>query len=233
MGLVGLQAAIIAARAAPASNLMDRRNPRGETGFPGYRPVAGHIVSLSPRAIVPEHIMGKFTVSPIRKSSTTPAKTARGASPGLYERDCYAWSIEQAKALRERRFADLDIENLAEEIEDVGKSEYRALESALTVLLMHLLKWDHQPSRRSRSWEATVRDQRRSAIKTLSKNPSLQSKLDELVRDAYESARDRASGETDLPVERFPEVNPYDWPTMMERPIEFDRDRDLAQGKDR
>ena len=73
----------------------------------------------------------------------------------LYERDLYAWSQEQARLLKAGRLDEVDAENVAEEILDVGRNEYDKLESALRVLLTHMLKWDHQPERRSRSWENT------------------------------------------------------------------------------
>ena len=76
-----------------------------------------------------------------------------------YEADIMAWAQEQARLLRARRFDALDIEHLAEEIEDVGKSEQRELENRMAVLLAHLLKWQHQPARRGSSW-ATIRHQR-------------------------------------------------------------------------
>ena len=82
--------------------------------------------------------------------------TKRPRSAPLYERDLYAWSLEQARLLKEGRLDEVDAENVAEEILDVGRNEYDKLESALSVLLMHMLKWDHQPEKRTRSWENTI-----------------------------------------------------------------------------
>ena len=73
-----------------------------------------------------------------------------------YEKDVILWSQEQARALRERDFSKLDIEHLADEIEDVGKSEKRELANRMAVLLAHLLKWRWQPEKRSASWRRTI-----------------------------------------------------------------------------
>jgi hypothetical protein len=83
----------------------------------------------------------------------------------LYERDLYAWSLEQARLLRAGDFAAIDAENIAEEILDVGRTEYRILGSALAVLLMHMLKWDYESERRSRSWVNTIVEQRNRVVK--------------------------------------------------------------------
>ena len=124
-------------------------------------------------------------------SHATSTKRPRPAP--LYERDLYAWSLEQARLLREGRLDEIDAENVAEEILDVGSNEYDKLESALRVLLMHMLKWDHQPEKRSRSWENTIAIQRRHALRQLRKNPSLKSQTDEAVLEGYEDSRRLAS----------------------------------------
>jgi hypothetical protein len=151
-----------------------------------------------------------------------PTKPAPASQPGrpLYEADLHAWAIEQARLLRDGRFDLIDVENIAEEILDVAKTEYRVLESALRVLLTHMLKWDHQPERRSRSWENTIAEHRNRVRDQLADNPSLRSRQDEAVQRAYRDARLRASSETGMDVERFPEVCPYDWDAIMEREFE-------------
>lgn len=153
------------------------------------------------------------------QATNTKAKRAGTpkAEPSLYQTDVYAWSIEQARLLREGRLDEVDRENVAEEILDVGRTEYRVLESALRVLLVHILKWDHQPERRSRSWENTVREQRQVVENQLQDNPSLKARLDEAVGRAYRGARLAASSETDMEVARFPETCPYSWEEIMER----------------
>ena len=141
-------------------------------------------------------------------------RRVRGAP---YDRDVYAWSQEQARLLRAGRFEEIDAVNIAEEILDVGRSEYDKLESALAVLLMHMLKWDHQPELRSRSWEATILEQRKRVERQLRDNPSLKSRRDEAVSASYELGLLRASGETDKDPAEFPEFCPYEWDEIMHR----------------
>lgn len=127
----------------------------------------------------------------------------------LYETDVVAWAERQAEALRAARFDDLDLENLAEEIGDVSRREAEALESHLETLLMHLLKWRHDPDHRSRSWEGTIRVARHKAAKLLRDSPSLRPRLPALVEDAYPAARIRAGVETGLAEETFPAACPF------------------------
>ncbi len=84
-----------------------------------------------------------------------------------YEKDFYAWTVEQARLLRAGELSALDVANIAEEIESLGRSDRRELGSRLTVLLLHLLKWRSQPDTRSKSWLATIREQRRQIEKLL------------------------------------------------------------------
>ena len=84
-----------------------------------------------------------------------------------YKQDIVAWANEQAAYIRAGRFDMLDLENIAEEIEDVGKSEQRELESRMAVLIAHLLKWQYQPTHRGVSWELTIKDQRRMVLRRL------------------------------------------------------------------
>ncbi|MGH7916745.1 MAG: DUF29 domain-containing protein [Candidatus Binataceae bacterium] len=107
----------------------------------------------------------------------------------LYERDYYTWALEQARALKAHRVEELDWENLAEEVEDLGKSEKRQLRSRLEVLLAHLLKWRFRGSRRSRSWKLTIALQRLRIRKHLEENPGLQPSIQAVMADAYEAAR--------------------------------------------
>jgi hypothetical protein len=112
-----------------------------------------------------------------------------GDSPGLYERDYYTWALKQAHALKEHRAEVLDWENLAEEVEDLARRERRELLNRLKVLLAHLLKWQFQPSRRSRSWEATIAVQRTEIRRHLRDNPGLKPSIPAILADAYETAR--------------------------------------------
>jgi hypothetical protein len=121
-----------------------------------------------------------------------------------YEQDAYAWALEQAGLLRAGKLDKLDLEHLAEEIESMGKSERRALISQLARLLMHLLKWDHQPERRSRSWRLTIQDAQTKVHRMLKDNPSLKASLPELMNEAYDDARRAAAIETDREPQEFP-----------------------------
>ncbi len=94
-----------------------------------------------------------------------------------YEQDVIAWSRKQARLLRDGQWANLDIEHLADEIEDVGKAESRELESRLTLLLVHLLEWVVQPERRGASWEITINNQREAIAARLRKTPSLKAEM--------------------------------------------------------
>ena len=150
--------------------------------------------------------------APVRKSPAT--------RPGsCYRDDLYSWSREQAALLRAGRLSEIDASNIAEELDDVGSEQYDKLQSALTVLLVHLLKWDMQPKLRSRSWVNSIREQRRRVERQLRKNPGLKSRLSEAMEEAYEDARDRASSETNLDLESFSRTNPYAFEEIMNRPF--------------
>jgi hypothetical protein len=128
-----------------------------------------------------------------------------------YNADFYGWSQDQAAALRAGRLSDLDIENLIEEVEAMGRSEKRALESRLVVLLAHLLKWKYQPGRRSKSWQLTCKGQRINFENVLDDNPSLKSQLDQILSRAYDKAVIDAAQETGLDEEAFPRCCPWSW----------------------
>ncbi|HEY7336729.1 MAG TPA: DUF29 domain-containing protein [Bryobacteraceae bacterium] len=127
----------------------------------------------------------------------------------LYERDFFEWTQSNAALLRSGRFDQADIEHIAEEIEDMGKSERRALESRLEVLLQHLLKWQVQSGGRSQSWRSTIKLQRREIFRLLSQMPSLKPKLKAALKDAYDSGMLRASAGTGLPESSFPGRCPF------------------------
>jgi hypothetical protein len=156
--------------------------------------------------------------APIRKTESEKA-TVR------YEDDPYGWSKEQAMLLRAGRLSEIDAVNIAEEIEDVARSEYHRLESALTILLMHMLKWDHQPAFRGRGWVNTLREQRRRVERQLRENPSLKPALDKAILEAYEDARDLASTETNLDISEFQKTCPYDFEEIMNRVFEWPAQR--------
>lgn len=133
-----------------------------------------------------------------------------GKSSSLYDADFYGWTQEQVKLLREGKLNSLDILNLAEEIESLGKQERRELRNRLGILLGHLLKWEFQSSHRSKSWRATIREQRYQILKLLEESPSLQPYLPTAVEEAYESALNLAVRETSLDYVDFPAICPYD-----------------------
>jgi hypothetical protein len=114
----------------------------------------------------------------------------------LYDRDFVLWTEEMAKLLRERRFSGLDIENLAEEVEDMGKRDRREVESRLEVLLMHLIKWQIQPDHRGGSWQSTINVQRGRLLRVLRDSPSLRRALENELPNAYESGKQSAFLET-------------------------------------
>lgn len=126
----------------------------------------------------------------------------------MYSTDFHQWAHNQAAAIRDRRWQDLDIENLAEEVESVGNQERRELANRLAVLIGHLLKWQYQSIKRSVSWEVTIKAQRKATAKLLQRNPSLKPYLmEESIEDAYLDALTLAVTETGL--ETFPEDCPY------------------------
>ena len=143
------------------------------------------------------------------------SKIASAALPPaeLYERDYYTWTQEQARALRERRIEELDWTNVAEEIEDLGKREKRALRSQLVRLLGHLLKFafarEVMWSNNSRGWELSIRGARRESSMYLDENPGLRPHVEQIFRSAYESARLEVLKALRLPDSAIPETAPW------------------------
>ncbi|MFN8491022.1 MAG: DUF29 domain-containing protein [Caldilineaceae bacterium] len=127
----------------------------------------------------------------------------------VYNTDFYAWTQQQAALLRNEEWTEVDWQNLIEEIEAMGRSEQRELENRLIVIVMHLLKLQYQPSRRTRSWVVTVQTQRVDVARHLRKNPSLRTLLTETVADIYPDAVKKAAIETRLKAETFPPVCPW------------------------
>jgi hypothetical protein len=127
-----------------------------------------------------------------------------------YADDFYAWTQTQAAALRAKDWVALDLENLAEEIESLGKRDRRAVESYLEVIAKHLLKWRYQPARRTPSWRHSVRQARTRLSRLLRDHRTLRAQVDQLLADAYPAARRAAAEETGLPLATFPEACP--WP---------------------
>ena len=134
-----------------------------------------------------------------------------------YDSDVIAWAQEQANLLRSGQFSLLDIEHIAEEIEDVGKSEQRELASRMAVLLAHLLKWEYQPERRGSSWEDTIRTQRERIDRRMCKTPSLKTSLTDAdwQADAWDDAVDEAVKETGMARKVFPKSCPWSTEQIM------------------
>jgi hypothetical protein len=127
-----------------------------------------------------------------------------------YDEDFYAWSREQAALLRSGKASEADLENIAEEIESLGKTEKRELISRLTVLLVHLVKWRFQPMMRGRSWRLSIEGQRLDIEDLLDDNPSLRPILAKSIGQAWRRALIEAERETGLEASNFPTLCPWD-----------------------
>ncbi|MEH3147608.1 MAG: DUF29 domain-containing protein [Methylobacterium frigidaeris] len=148
----------------------------------------------------------------------TEAGSDRAPEPA-HDDDAYAWALRQAEHLRRRDWARLDPDSLADEIEEMGRELYNRLESALRIILLHLLKWDRQPGRRTRSWTVSIRTQRIIAARLLDRHRSLGNRLAEAVGEAYRLAVIEAAGETGLDDDVFPTTCPYTTAEIMTREI--------------
>jgi hypothetical protein len=126
-----------------------------------------------------------------------------------YDEDFALWSAEQAALLRASRLDALDRENLAEEIESLGRSEKREIESRLNVAMVHLLKWKFQTEKRKTGWKASILEARRQLSRTLRESPSLKAYPAAVLDEEYEIARLKASDETGLSEDVFPAACPF------------------------
>jgi hypothetical protein len=127
----------------------------------------------------------------------------------LYETDFYAWIQQQAEFLKHQEWSELDLPNLIEEIESLGRQQRTELKNRLGVLIGHLLKWEYQVSKRSRSWLSTIRIQRIDTLDLLAENPSLKPYIQEAIETIYLKGVALAAGETNLPLKTFPKNCPY------------------------
>jgi Domain of unknown function DUF29 len=144
----------------------------------------------------------------------------RSTSPD-YDADGYGWAMAQGALIRAGQHSRVDWEHVAEEIETMGRSERSTLESNLTQILVHMLKWDVQTGKRSRSWYVSIAKHRIAALKVLRQNPSLKPMLEVIIEDALADAKKLAALETGLKPERFEACSysridvfdrPYAWP---------------------
>lgn len=141
----------------------------------------------------------------------------------LYDQDFYGWTQRQVDLLRAGQWGELDIENLVEELESLGRQERQELRNRLGVLLGHLLKWHYQPEARTKSWAATIQEQRRRIQRHLKENPSLKPYLADAIAIGYEDGLDLVNRETPLDLKQLPTACPFseadtfdqliDWPS--------------------
>jgi hypothetical protein len=137
------------------------------------------------------------------------ANNSLDALPNLYEYDFNLWVEATAQLLREGRLTDLDVMNLLEEVESMGNSDKFALSSDLVVVLLHLLKWQYQPTKRTRSWEKSIAEHRRRIRRIFKSSPSLRNYFQQIFDECYLDARKQAKIETRLPLEHFPVNSPF------------------------
>ncbi len=149
------------------------------------------------------------------------ASQARLADDIDYDADLAGWAYAQAELLRARRPAGIDWVNIAEELKDLGNSQFKAFSSALQVVIAHMLKWDMQPTRRGNSWAISIRNHRDMARYELKANPSLRSRIDEALDPAWRRGVGDASAEMDIPLRHMPADNPYSWDEIMNRPFDW------------
>ncbi|KJU85015.1 protein containing DUF29 [Candidatus Magnetobacterium bavaricum] len=134
----------------------------------------------------------------------------------LYEVDFYQWAFHNADLLRQGRFAETDLENIIEELEGMARRDKRELLSRLKVLIMHLLKWQYQPNRRSESWCATIITQRQDIKSLLEDSPSLKHNIDTVIAKGFIAAKQIFEVETKISAKKLPETCPYTFEQLMD-----------------
>ena len=140
----------------------------------------------------------------------------RRAAP-TYAADYAAWLQNQVGLMKASRWTELDMENLIDEVESLGRSDFKGFVSAIEVVIAHMLKWDFQSDRRSPSWIGSIDEHRARIEQELADSPSYKSRIDEALARAYRPARGRASADTRLPLSAFPTDCPYVWADIMAR----------------
>jgi len=156
---------------------------------------------------------------PLAKTKERSAPSPSGAS---YDGDFYTWTQEQGVLLRAGRLDAVDRENIAEEIESLGRNEFDKLVSFYAFIMLHMLKWEHQPNLRSRSWAISIDRNRDHAAGVLEGNPGLKPRLDEAAKLAYRRARRDAVAETGLRKATFAESCPFTLDEVLTRPYDFE-----------
>lgn len=152
----------------------------------------------------------------LKEHASSPA-----AGRTAYDLDFYTWTLEQAAALRGRKLSALDIDNLAEEIEDLGKEVFAELRNSFRVILVHMLKWDHQPERRSGSWAGSIETHRLDIEDIVRDNPALRPRQEEGVELAFRQARIKAAVEMKRDKASLPTACPYTLDEILNRPFEW------------
>jgi len=156
------------------------------------------------------------------KLSTVNSRTS------VYNVDFYGWIRQQSDLIRANNVSALDVDNLLEELETMGRAEKRSLKSRLVILLAHLLTWQYQPDYRSKSWTLTIKNQRLDIREILEDSPSLKSLLDATIARAWQKALLMAEDETELDAPRFPAQCPWRfeqfmaddfWPELEMQPV--------------
>ena len=132
-----------------------------------------------------------------------------------FEQDYAGWAEDTALAISEGRWEDIDREALADEVSELSNSSRREVESALRIVLIHLLKIKHQPLRHTRSWDLTISEHRARITRFFLESPSLRGKQIAILEAAYSDARYRAASETGLPLESFTEICPWNFTEVM------------------
>ena len=145
------------------------------------------------------------------------AASIPSAETSLYDADFHDWILTTVTLLRQRRFADIDVEHLVEELEDMAKRERRALESHIRNVTLHLLKWRYQPDKRGSSWRQSIRNGRIEIRKLLRDSPSLANQVSQMIEDEYPDARADAIDETGFSENIFPLQCPFTAEQMLDR----------------
>jgi len=141
----------------------------------------------------------------------------------LYDQDFYAWTQQQVDLLKAGQWKQVDIENLIEEIESLGKQQRQELRNRLGVLLGHLLKWRFQPEGRSKSWFYTIREQRQEIQRHLKENPSLKPYLPEAIEIGYDKGLNLVGKETSLDPDKLPTTCPFSEAEIFDQPLELEQ----------
>ncbi|WP_449419016.1 DUF29 domain-containing protein [Phormidium nigroviride] len=127
----------------------------------------------------------------------------------LHDQDFNLWVESTIELLQQKRFEQLDIESLISEVESMGKNDRKSVKSNLRILLMHLLKWQYQPDKRTNSWRTTIKEHRNRLEDDFADSPSLKNYFLEVFDECYQKAKDLASSETGLSISVFPVECPF------------------------